>query len=234
VFDHVAIRVPSRAAAQPVFERLLTELDIAQTRNSPSVALWNDFLLAEVKDERPVTRGAHLAFVAPSRDGVEGFWRAGIDAGLRDDGQFLRDAEGNSFEAVHRDTQRAGGAIDHVVIRVAGLGASTAFYRTVAANAGYDVSSEGPDRTTFAEGASGSSFSLVPGPPTKNLHIAFRGDEDAVRRFHDESVAAGYRDNGEPGERPQYHPGYYASFVLDPDGNNIELVNHDHTGRASG
>jgi catechol 2,3-dioxygenase-like lactoylglutathione lyase family enzyme len=52
------------------------------------------------------------------------------------------------------------------------------------------------------------------------------GDDDAVRRFHGDAIAAGYRSNGEPGERPRYHAGYYAAYVLDPDGNNIEVVNH--------
>ena len=59
------------------------------------------------------------------------------------------------------------------------------------------------------------------------MHLAFPDDDDAVvQAFHRELVAAGYRDNGAPGERPIYHPGYYGAFVLDPDGNNIEVVNH--------
>jgi predicted lactoylglutathione lyase len=48
-----------------------------------------------------------------------------------------------------------------------------------------------------------------------------------VDEFHRVALAAGYRDNGPPGERPQYHPGYYGAFVLDPDGNNVEAVFHD-------
>jgi catechol 2,3-dioxygenase-like lactoylglutathione lyase family enzyme len=52
-------------------------------------------------------------------------------------------------------------------------------------------------------------------------------DNATVDDFHQALVAAGYRDNGAPGERPIYHPGYYGAFVLDPDGNNIELVNHN-------
>jgi catechol 2,3-dioxygenase-like lactoylglutathione lyase family enzyme len=51
-------------------------------------------------------------------------------------------------------------------------------------------------------------------------------DDEAVTRFHEAAVQAGYASNGGPGERRRYHPGYYAAFVLDPDGNNIELVNH--------
>jgi catechol 2,3-dioxygenase-like lactoylglutathione lyase family enzyme len=58
------------------------------------------------------------------------------------------------------------------------------------------------------------------------LHLAFAGrDRAAVDRFHVAALAAGGRDNGKPGER-SYHPGYYAAFVLDPDGNNIEVVYH--------
>jgi catechol 2,3-dioxygenase-like lactoylglutathione lyase family enzyme len=52
-------------------------------------------------------------------------------------------------------------------------------------------------------------------------------DRAAVDAFHRTAIGAGYRDNGGPGERPQYHPGYYGAFVLDPDGNNIEAVFHD-------
>ena len=52
-------------------------------------------------------------------------------------------------------------------------------------------------------------------------------DDATVDAFHREAVEAGYRDNGAPGERPVYHPGHYGAFVLDPDGNNVELVNHN-------
>ena len=74
--------------------------------------------------------------------------------------------------------------------------------------------------------AAGCTFSLLPGEPTENLHFAFPGTKTHVRAFHDAAVAAGYRDNGAPGERPEYHPGYYAAFVLDPDGTNVEVVDH--------
>jgi catechol 2,3-dioxygenase-like lactoylglutathione lyase family enzyme len=48
-----------------------------------------------------------------------------------------------------------------------------------------------------------------------------------VEAFHRAAVGAGYRDDGAPGERPVYHPGYYGAYVLDPDGNSIEVVNHN-------
>ena len=58
-------------------------------------------------------------------------------------------------------------------------------------------------------------------------HIAFKApDRATVDRFYDEAIAAGGRDNGQPGIRPHYHPNYYGAFVLDPDGHNIEAVCH--------
>ena len=62
-------------------------------------------------------------------------------------------------------------------------------------------------------------------PAARNVHLAFP-PHGAVADFHAGAVGAGYRDNGEPGERPEYHAGYEGAFVLDPDGNNIEVVDH--------
>ena len=59
-------------------------------------------------------------------------------------------------------------------------------------------------------------------------HVAFRApDDQTVDEFHRAAVEAGYRDNGTPGERRVYHPGYDSAYVLDPDGNNVELVSHN-------
>ena len=75
-------------------------------------------------------------------------------------------------------------------------------------------------------GLSGS-FSVVAGEPAENVHLAFPAEtNEAVDAFHRAAVEAGYRDDGAPGERPEYHAGYYAAYVLDPDGNSVELVNH--------
>jgi catechol 2,3-dioxygenase-like lactoylglutathione lyase family enzyme len=72
------------------------------------------------------------------------------------------------------------------------------------------------------------SFMLLAGEPTENVHLAFPApDNETVERFHRVASEAGYRDNGLPGERSIYHPGSYGAFVLDPDGNNIEAVNHN-------
>jgi len=241
VFDHVTIRVPDLAVAERFFETVLTPLGIDTTYRTSSFAVWDDFGLTEADDNHPTTRGLHVAFAAPSREQVDDFWQAGVDAGHRNDGPpgprpqhrddyygaFLRDPSDNSIEAVHHGAlRRRDGIIDHLWIRVTDLVAAAAFYRTVAAAAGIELRHDGPERVTFAGGAAGGSFSLVSGPATESLHIAFPGDDDAVRRFYDDAIAAGYRANGEPGERPQYHRGYYAAYVLDPDGTNVEMVNH--------
>jgi catechol 2,3-dioxygenase-like lactoylglutathione lyase family enzyme len=83
-----------------------------------------------------------------------------------------------------------------------------------------------PERVQY-RGPAGGSFSLLRGTPTEHAHIAFTTHDNAVvDGFHEAATAAGYASNGGPGERRRYHPGYYAAFVLDPDGNNIEVVNH--------
>jgi catechol 2,3-dioxygenase-like lactoylglutathione lyase family enzyme len=69
--------------------------------------------------------------------------------------------------------------------------------------------------------------------PISRIHLALQTESrDQVARFHAAALAAGGRDNGAPGER-RYHPGYYAAFVLDPDGNNIEAVHHGEATRSA-
>jgi catechol 2,3-dioxygenase-like lactoylglutathione lyase family enzyme len=239
MFDHVTIRVRDRSASERFYETVLAPLGIETTYSTKSFSEWHDFGLTEADGDHDVTRGLHVAFSAPSRAQVDDFWQAGVDAGhvgdgppglrpqYREDyyGAFVRDPSGNSIEAVHHDARRRDGAIDHIWIRVSDLMPATAFYEIVAKAADFEVQYTGPDRTSFA-GVSRGSFSLVEGMPTENLHMAFPADDEAVRRFYADATAAGHRGNGQPGERPQYHRGYYAAYVLDPDGNNIEVVNH--------
>ncbi len=242
LFDHVTIRVPDRGAAERFFETVLAPLGIDTSYRTKEFTEWQEFMVAQATDAQPATRGLHVAFVAPSREQVDAFWQAGIDAGYGDDGPpgprpqyrrdyyggFLRDPSANSVEAVHYEAPRhRDRIIDHLWVRVADLAAARRFYKLVGESAGFGLlSREEEHRATFGRGDGGPSFTLVPGPATENLHVAFPGDDDAVRRFHDGAVAAGYRSNGGPGERSRYHPGYYASYVLDPDGNNIEVVDH--------
>jgi catechol 2,3-dioxygenase-like lactoylglutathione lyase family enzyme len=237
VFDHVTIRVSDRAASERFYGTVLRTLGIEQTHGVEQFAEWNDFSLAPAEEGKPVTRRLHVAFVAPTRAHVEEFWRAGTEGGYRDDGApglrpqyrydyygaFLLDPDGNSAEAVHHGAARRGGGVDHLWLRVADVAVARRFYETIAPHAGLRLHADTPERAQFA-GSSGS-FSVVAGAPTEQVHIAFPADDDAtVDAFHRAATEAGYRDNGAPGERPDYGPGYYAAFVRDPDGNNIELV----------
>jgi catechol 2,3-dioxygenase-like lactoylglutathione lyase family enzyme len=239
VFDHVTIRVTARAASERFYDTVLGPLGIDRTYRTGTFSEWQDFSLTGADESVPPTRRLHVGFVAPTREQVNDFWRTGIEAGYTDDGSpgprpeygddyygaFLLDPDGNSAEAVQHDTLRQGGIVDHLWIRVADVAASKGFYEIIAPHAGLRLGHDSPDRVQF-EGTSGS-FSLVRGAPTENLHMAFPTDHDGdVRRFHEAATGAGYTSIGSPGERPRYHPGYYAAYVLDPDGNNVEVVNH--------
>jgi catechol 2,3-dioxygenase-like lactoylglutathione lyase family enzyme len=240
VFDHVTIRVADREASERFYDTVLVTLGIEKEHSDELLAEWGDFSLSPAHEDKPVTRGLHLGFRAPSRADVDEFWRTGTEAGYRDDGapgprpqytedyygSFLLDPDGNSAEAVHHGEVRRSGAIDHVWIRVADVAAAKRFYETVAPHAGARLGSDTPGRAQFLGG--GASFSLVAGTPSENVHLAFPARDDAtVDAFHRTATEAGYRDNGPPGERPVHHPGYYGAFVLDPDGNNVEVVNHN-------
>jgi catechol 2,3-dioxygenase-like lactoylglutathione lyase family enzyme len=239
MFDHVTIRVADRTASEDFYDTVLTPLGIDKTYRTGTFSEWRDFSVTGADEANPPTQRLHVGFVAPSREQVDEFWRAGTEAGHADDGlpgprpqyrsdyygAFLRDPDGNSAEAVHHGALRRDGIIDHLWIRVADVAAAKRFYETIAPHAGLRLGDDTPERVQFL-GETGS-FSLVSGTPTEHLHLAFgTGDDGAVQRFHDAAVAAGYRSHGEPRERPRYHPGYFAAYVLDPDGNNVEVVNH--------
>jgi catechol 2,3-dioxygenase-like lactoylglutathione lyase family enzyme len=243
MFDHVGIYVSDRAASERFYRTVLEAIGIVPSHAGEEYTEWEDFAIAEASDPRPVTRRLHIGFAAPSRDAVHAFHEAGTAAGYRDDGApgprpeygpdyyggFLLDPDGNSAEAVHHDDMPADANVDHLWIRVADLAAAIAFYDAIAPHAGLRRGNEGsePTRQQFLD-AQRVSFSLVDGAePTEHVHIAFpTTDDDAGHAFHAAALDAGYRDNGAPGERPEYHPGYYAAFVLDPGGNNVEVVNH--------
>jgi catechol 2,3-dioxygenase-like lactoylglutathione lyase family enzyme len=238
VFDHVTVRVSDRGESERFYAAVLAALDRLPTYSGEHLAEWNDFSLCQATRACPPTKRLHVGFAARSREQVDAFWQSGTEAGFLDDGRpglrprygddyyggFLRDPDGNSVEAVHHGDVRPG-AIDHLWVRVADLDASRGFYEVVAQHAGIRLTDDHQHRVRFA--GDGGSMSLLSGPPTEGLHIAFAtSDDGAVEAFHRAATAAGYADHGAPGERPQYHDGYYAAYVLDPDGTNVELVNH--------
>ncbi len=240
MLDHVTIRASDRRASEAFYETVLPVIGIARANSGREYTEWGHFSVAQADAERPVTRRLHIGFAAPSRELVDAFWRAGIAAGYRDDGSpgprpqyredyygaFLLDPDGNSAEAVHHSGMPAGATIDHLWIRVTDLAGAGRFYAAIAAHSGFRLASGTADRTRFA--GANASFTLLAGEPTEHLHMAFSASSNAaVDAFHRDATGAGYRDNGSPGERAIYHPGYYGAFVLDPDANNIEVVNHN-------
>lgn len=116
--------------------------------------------------------------------------------------------------------------IDHISIRVSDYDDSKRFYEAALAPLGYRLLMEGVYGAGFGRSRK-PDFWIKQGEPSR-IHIAFASDERAtVDAFHRAARSAGGRDNGPPGLRPEYHPGYYGAFVLDPDGYNIEAVCHE-------
>ena len=213
MFDHVTIRASDPEASQRFYDTVLSGIG----------SDWSDVSLLEADAVTPVTGGLDIGFGAAARALVDAVWQAGVDAGFQSDGEpgprpeygddyyggFLLDPDGNSAEAVHHEGSRTG-RVDHLWIRVADLGASKAFYATIAPHAGLGSARERGSRVQYP-GRPGS-FSLLPGDRrTENLHMAFPApDESAIDAFHAAAVRAGYRVRG--------------NCVLDPDGNSIEVV----------
>ena len=117
--------------------------------------------------------------------------------------------------------------IDHMGVSVSDLPKSKAFYRTALAPLGYELLMEWEQFGGFGV-APKPDFWISDGTPNEPpIHVAFRAETRAqVDGFYKAAMAAGGRDNGPPGLRPDYHPNYYAAFVLDPDGHNVEAVCH--------
>jgi catechol 2,3-dioxygenase-like lactoylglutathione lyase family enzyme len=117
--------------------------------------------------------------------------------------------------------------IDHIKLHVADAERSKAFYAAALAPLGYRVVMEPLAGRLVGMGTRFPDFWLAQSDAPTVAHVALRADDRAaVDAFHEAALAAGGRDNGGPGPRPQYHPGYYGAFVFDPDGNNVEAVHH--------
>ena len=116
--------------------------------------------------------------------------------------------------------------IDHIAVRVSDLDAARAFYEAALAPFGVRVVEYG--ESEIGVGPEGSEdLGLTAGEPRTPVHIAFlAADPATVDAFHAAALEAGGTDNGAPGRRPQYHERYYAAYVLDLDGNNVEAVCH--------
>jgi len=232
MFDHVTMRVADREASSRFYR-----VAIGEPLYDGEFVDWGELSLLEGVN---TTKRLHLAFGVADRAAVGAWWRRLVDAGYASNGEpgprpeynetyyggFVVDPDGNSVEAVHHRSSRTD-ALDHLWLRSRDVIAQKGFYEALAPVVGLRLVHDAPDRVRFTDGA--GSFTFVAGEqPTENVHLAFHApDRATVDAFHAVAVAAGHRDNGAPGERPHYHPGYYAAYVLDPDGHNVEAVFHD-------
>jgi catechol 2,3-dioxygenase-like lactoylglutathione lyase family enzyme len=115
---------------------------------------------------------------------------------------------------------------DHIGLKVRNLAVSTAFYRATLAGLGHVLCTSGEGYAGLGPAGAPALWLLqAEGATGPGTHVAFRAaSRAAVDRFHRDGLAAGGKDNGAPGPRPDYSPNYYAAFLIDPDGNNIEAV----------
>jgi catechol 2,3-dioxygenase-like lactoylglutathione lyase family enzyme len=171
MFDHVTIRVADLGASERFYRPLLATLGYEK---------WEPFAIEQ--SDAPTT-GLHIGFAAPSREHIERFWQAGVDAGYRDDGPpgprpqygpdywggFLLDPDGNSVEAARHDGTPGRVVIDHLWIGVADLDAARARFEQIL---GIRRTWVFPGRVHFT--GKRSSFALVTGrAPTTNLQLVF-------------------------------------------------------------
>lgn len=132
-------------------------------------------------------------------------------------------------QALHR-----GRLIDHIQLVVADLAASRRFYEAIFGALRMPIGGSADDYFWVDElFVSTADSEAAQGRLTGRHHLAFQTEDGAmVDAFHQAGLAGGGQDNGAPGERP-YHPGYYAAFLIDPDGNNIEAVFHGEARRSA-
>ncbi len=117
--------------------------------------------------------------------------------------------------------------IDHINLLVSDIERSKRFFQEALSPLGYELLMEHRISGAGFGQAGKPDFWIKQGVLSSAIHVAFASpDRATVDAFHDAAIAAGGRDNGPPGLRPEYHSTYYGAYVLDPDGNNIEAVCH--------
>ena len=117
--------------------------------------------------------------------------------------------------------------LDHIGFAVSDFARARAFYLVALAPLGIVAVDEGENWAMIGRDGEPRFWFGAIGTPPGSIHLAFSAaDRAQVQAFHAAALAAGARDNGGPGLRPQYHPDYYGAFVIDPEGHNIEAVCH--------
>jgi len=116
--------------------------------------------------------------------------------------------------------------LEHISVPVTNFAKAKKFYVAALKTLGYKLTMDfSPEAAGFKEGGHTSLWIVAKKGKITKTHVAFRAkSKKAVQNFHKAALKAGGKDNGKPGLRKEYSPTYYAAFVLDPDGNNIEAV----------
>ncbi len=114
---------------------------------------------------------------------------------------------------------------DHLGLKVGNLDASVRFYQAALSALGHELASRDEDGAGLGPPGAPALWLYRSKSPGRGTHVAFSApDRAAVDRFHAQGLKAGGSDNGKPGLRSDYSPQYYAAFLIDPDGNNVEAV----------
>ena len=225
--------------------RVSTDGRVGYGRPQGAAAIW----LYPPFNGLPATwgNGTHVAFLAGSREAVEGFYKAGLAAGGSDEGQpglrlhygddyygaYLRDPDGNKLQAVHylgMDPATVEAELfSHITLGCNDLERGRAFYDPVMAALGLARVVEEPD-LSYGYGPAGSRLPWIyahrpfdgrPATWANGVEVVWQADSPArVEAFHAAGLANGGRDEGAPGPR-HYHPGYFGAYLRDPDGNKL-------------
>jgi catechol 2,3-dioxygenase-like lactoylglutathione lyase family enzyme len=123
--------------------------------------------------------------------------------------------------------------IDHISLRVQDFSRAVDFYKSALAPLGYKVLMEFPNVAGLGANGKADLWIMQSDQQPSPTHIAISGERPQIKAFHEAALGSGGSDNGPPGLRLDYHPNYYAAFVLDPEGNNIEVVCHAPEGVAA-
>ena len=240
MIDHVGISVPSLAEGARFYGQALELLGFpGEPADGGGFVEWDDFAIGEETPERPATRRLHIGFSAESPQVVDAWWQAltppairatappgrGPRTGRTTTAPSSSTPPGNSIEAVHNGPRRQPGVIDHLWLRTRSLEAATRFYEAVCPAVDHTV--ERYDGRTQIRG-SGATFSLVEGPPTENLHLAFEApDRQPWPPFTGRASRPASPRTASPASGPSTTRATSRRFLTDPDGHNIEAVFHD-------
>jgi catechol 2,3-dioxygenase-like lactoylglutathione lyase family enzyme len=123
--------------------------------------------------------------------------------------------------------------IDHISVRVQDFSKAVEFYRAALEPLGYQVLMRFPGAAGLGAGRKPDLWLMQSDKALNPTHVAISGERSQINAFHSAALAAGGTDNGPPGPRVDYHPNYYAAFVLDPEGNNLEVVCHKPEGTVA-